>query len=221
MRKLIQQYFSSLDGVVQAPGGAEEDTDGGFEHGGWSIPYFDLDTMGPFVDASLDESTALLFGRKTWEGMAAAWPDRDDGSDPFASRMNSAEKYVVSSTLGDDDMTWANSYLLATGDGSDAVGLVSELKARGDGDLLMMGSSELGRALLAADLVDEMRLMIEPVVLGGGKTAFPVDGSVHHFELTESTVAETGVICCVYRAAEAPAGPVDAPTTPTPADGSE
>lgn len=217
--RLVQAYFSSLDGVVQAPGGAEEDTDGGFAHGGWSMPYFDVDVMGSFVDAGMGSSTALLFGRRTWEGMAAAWPDREDGTDPFAARMNSITKYVVSTTLTDADLHWNNSHLLSASDAEAGVEAVAKLKADSDGELSMMGSSQLGRALLAAGLVDELRLLIEPVLLGGGKSAFPDDGEIRHFELVESTVAATGVICCVYRPTDAPVMPDGFPTVPTDSEG--
>lgn len=212
--RLVQSYFSSLDGVVQAPGGPEEDTDGGFSHGGWSMPYFDPEVMGGFIGESMGTADALLFGRRTWEVMAAAWPERDDGSDPFATHMNTITKYVVSTTLADDDMGWNNSHLLSADDSTAGVAAVKKLKQSGDGELSMMGSSELGRSLLAAGLVDELRLLIEPVILGGGKSAFPDDGGIRHFELVESTVASTGVICCTYRPTEAPAMPTEFPKMP-------
>ncbi len=93
--RVVVNEFMSLDGVVQAPGGAEEDTDGGFAHGGWSMPYFDPEVMGGFIDESLGRAEALLFGRRTWQVMASAWPDR--GGDPFADRMNEIPKYVAAS----------------------------------------------------------------------------------------------------------------------------
>lgn len=202
--RIVLSDFISLDGVVQAPGGADEDTDDGFAHGGWSMPYFDPATMGPFIDEAMQETTALLFGRRTWQTMAAAWPDRDDGSDPFASHMNSITKYVVSSTLSDDDLTWNNSILIS---GDDPVATVGELKQTGDGVLAMMGSSELGRTLVAAGLVDEYRLMIEPVLLGGGKSAFPTDGERRPLELVSTTTSDTGVLLCVYRPGNTPPMP--------------
>ncbi len=110
--RIVLSDFISLDGVMQAPGGAEEDIDGGFAHGGWSMPYFDPESMGGFIDEAMGTTEALLFGRRTWQTMAAAWPDRDDGTDPFATHMNTITKYVVSTTLTDSDMTWANSILL-------------------------------------------------------------------------------------------------------------
>src|SRR4051794_8212251 len=121
---LILSDFISLDGVVQAPGGPEEDTAGGFAHGGWSHPYFDVEIMGPAIDEVLQRCEALLFGRRTWEGMAAAWPGR--AGDPFADRMNSITKYVATRTLTDDDLTtWSNSQVLP---GDDAIAAIRELK---------------------------------------------------------------------------------------------
>lgn len=201
---LVISQFMSLDGVVQAPGGAEEDTDGGFAHGGWSMPYFDPEVMGGFMDEVMSETEALLFGRRTWETMAAAWPDRDDGSDPFAKRMNTIDKYVVSSTLTQDDLHWNNSTLLS---GDDAVAAVTELKKQHDGVLAMMGSSQLSRTLIAAGLVDEYRLLLEPVLLGGGKTVFPTDGEKRPLELVRTVTAGSGVLCCVYRPGETPPMP--------------
>src|SRR5215217_7921091 len=106
MRVVVNQ-FMSLDGVCQAPGGPEEDTDGGFDHGGWSMPYFDPEVVGASIDAAMQRVDALVFGRRTWQVMAAAWPDR--GGDPFADTMNSIRKYVASRSLTQDDLTWGNS----------------------------------------------------------------------------------------------------------------
>ena len=202
--RVVLSDFMSLDGVVQAPGGAEEDTDHGFAHGGWSMPYFDPASMGAFIDEATQTTEALLFGRRTWQAMAEAWPDRDDGSDPFASHMNSITKYVVSSTLTDDDLTWSNSVLIP---GDDPVAAVTELKARDGGDLSVMGSTQLARTLVAAGLVDEYRLMIEPVLLGGGKGVFPADGERRPLELVSTSTSSTGVLLCVYRPGETPPTP--------------
>jgi dihydrofolate reductase len=203
MRIVISQ-FMSLDGVVQAPGGADEDRDGGFAHGGWSMPYFDPEVMGGFIDDAMQQTEALLFGRRTWQTMAAAWPDRDDGTDPFATRMNTIVKFVVSSTLSQDDLHWDNSTLLP---GEDAVAAVAGLRDRPGGVLGMMGSSQLSRTLIAAGLVDEYRLLIEPVLLGGGKSVFPGDGEKRPLELVQTTTAASGVLCCVYRPAATPPMP--------------
>src|SRR5262245_5659004 len=170
--RIVVTEFISLDGVVQAPGGPEEDTDGGFAHGGWSHPYFDPEVMGGAFDAALSGGAALLFGRRTWQTMAAAWPER--AGDPFADRMNAIPKYVVTSTLADDALTWNNT-TRSPGDGATA--RIRALRDREGGDLLIMGSPTLVRSLLREGLVDELRLMIEPVLLGGGKTIFPAEGT--------------------------------------------
>jgi dihydrofolate reductase len=186
----------SLDGVVQAPGGPEEDTEGGFPHGGWSMPYFDVEAMGSAIDAVMERTDALLFGRRTWERMAAAWPER--AGDPFADRMNAIPKYVASRTLTDDDLTWTNSTLLP---GDDALGAIRELRARQGGGIQVWGSASLAAQLLEHDLVDELQLMIEPILLGGGKRIFPEDGHARPLELVSVTPAATGVLICAYRPA--------------------
>ncbi len=192
---LILSDFISLDGVIQAPGGAEEDTEGGFRHGGWSMPYFDEVAMGGAIDEVMNQTEALLFGRRTWDGMASAWPER--AGDPFADRMNEIPKYVASRTLSQSDLTWTNSTLL-TGDVMDSV---RELRAREGGAIQVMGSASLARQLVEADLVDEYRLMLEPILLGGGKTIFPADGRARPLELMSVTQAKTGVLICAYRPA--------------------
>src|SRR5919112_1124438 len=112
--QIILTDFMSLDGVVQAPGGPEEDTEGGFAHGGWSHPYFDEQAMGAAIGGAMQTTEGLLFGRRTWQGMAAAWPDR--AGDPFADKMNAIPKYVASRTLNQDDLTWSRSTLLPADD---------------------------------------------------------------------------------------------------------
>jgi dihydrofolate reductase len=195
--RLILSDFISLDGVVQAPGSKDEDRDGGFGHGGWSMPYFDVETMGPVIDGLMQDTEALLFGRRTWEGMARAWPER--AGDPFADRMNAIRKHVVSRTLSAEEAAsrWSNTTLL---DGEDAIEAIRSLRAGGgDGVLQVMGSASLARQLVAAELVDEYRLMLEPVLLGGGKTIFPSDGNARALELVSLAQAETGVLICTYR----------------------
>lgn len=194
--RIVLSDFISLDGVVQAPGGSGEDTDDGFAHGGWSMPYFDPETMGGAIGEAMADTEALLFGRRTWQTMAAAWPDRDDGSDPFATRMNEFPKYVVTSTLTDDDLSWNNSTIIP---GEDAVDRVTELRAEPGGSLTVMGSSQLSRTMVAADLVDEYLLMIEPVLLGGGKSVFPTDGERRPLHLVSTVQAPTGVLICTYQ----------------------
>ena len=185
--------FMSLDGVVQAPGGPKEDTDGGFAHGGWSHPFFD-ETVGGGFDDALTKADALLFGRRTWQTMAAAWPDR--AGDPFADRMNAIAKYVVSATLGDDELTWNNTTRIP---GDEAVARIRELRETDGGDLVVMGSATLARTLLSEGLIDELRLLIEPVILGGGKSIFPDDGAMHPLELVSTVTSGTGVHVSRYR----------------------
>ncbi len=192
--QIILSDFMSLDGVVQAPGGKDEDTDGDFAHGGWSHPYFDAETMGPALDEVMTTTDALLFGRRTWQGMAAAWPER--GGDPFADRMNEITKYVASRTLSQDDLTWNGSKLLAA---DDAIGAVREMRAQDGRGLQVMGSSSLAAQLVEHDLVDEYRLMVEPILLGGGKRIFPEDGTARPLDLVSTTTAATGVLICTYR----------------------
>jgi dihydrofolate reductase len=186
--------FMSVDGVVQAPGGPDEDTDGGFAHGGWSGPYFDLDVMGPAIDKGLQQADGLLFGRRTWEGMAAAWPGR--AGDPFADRMNALPKWVASRTLSQQDLeTWNASTLLE----GDAIEAIRGLRARDGGPIHAWGSPSLSRQLIQHDLVDEYRIFLEPLLLGGGKRIFPDDGEKRPLELVSAETAGTGVVMCTYR----------------------
>jgi len=191
--RVVVNEFMSLDGVVQAPGGPEEDTDGGFTHGGWSMRYFDPEVMGPAVSEGMRTAEALLFGRRTWQGMAAAWPQR--AGDPYADQMNAIKKYVASRTLTQDDLTWNTSLL----SGDDAVGDVAALRAQDGGDLLMWGSASFVTSLLAAGVVDQLNLMIEPILLGGGKRIFPEDGTARPMQLVNCVTASTGVQVCTYQ----------------------
>jgi dihydrofolate reductase len=192
--RIIISDFISLDGVVQAPGQRGEDPDGGFEHGGWSMPFFDPEAMGPVLGEVMQSTEALLFGRRTWRVMADAWPGR--AGDAFADRMNEIPKYVASRTLTPDDLDWSNSTLLPA---DDAVGAVRELRARDGGGIQVMGSASLATQLIANDLVDEYRLMIEPIVLGGGKRLFPDDGRARTLELVSTSTSKTGVLICNFR----------------------
>jgi dihydrofolate reductase len=190
--RIVVYEFMSLDGVVQAPGGPDEDTDGGFANGGWSHPYFDVEVMGPMIAGSMEHADALLFGRRTWTVMAAAWPGR--AGDPYADAMNAIGKYVVSRTLTDDELTW-NTQLLRDLDG------VRALRERDGRDVIVWGSANLVTQLVAEGLVDELNLMVEPVLLGGGKSIFPADGGKRPLELVESVTTGTGVLVAKYRAA--------------------
>lgn len=199
--RIILSDFISLDGVAQAPGGKEEDTDGDFRHGGWSMPYFDPESMAPVIDSVMADTEALLFGRRTWEIMAGAWPER--AGDPFADQMNAIPKYVASRTLSAEEASskWNNTTLLG-GDDGDAIEAIRSLRSSGgDSGMQVMGSSSLAQQLVANDLVDEYRLMLEPILLGGGKTIFPTDGQARPLELVSVTQAATGVLICAYRPA--------------------
>ena len=191
--RIVINEFISLDGVVQAPGGAEEDTDGGFRHGGWSMPYFDPEVMGGVFDKGVETTDAIMQGRRTFQVMATAWPER--AGDPFADWINQVPKYVVSATLADDDITWQPATIIRP---DDLVAEVSALRDRDGGDLSIMGSSMLVRALLEADLVDDLNLMIEPIVLGGGKSIWPNDGAARGLELADVQTTKTGVQVCQY-----------------------
>jgi dihydrofolate reductase len=198
--RIIISDFMSLDGVVQAPGGKDEDTDGGFQHGGWSAPFFDPDSMGAAIGEVMDRTEALLFGRRTWDVMASAWPGR--AGDPYADQMNAIPKYVVSRTLSAEEASsrWNNTTLL---DGGDAIAAIRSLRASGgEGGLQVWGSASLARQLVEHGLVDEYQLMLEPIVLGGGKTVFPSDGRARQLELVSVTQAPTGVLICSYRPSE-------------------
>jgi len=188
MGKIVVTEFVSLDGVVEDPGGAEE-----FKYGGWSFE-FDRGSEGDAF--KLDEtraSAALLLGRVTYEGFAAAWPERDG---EFADKFNSMPKYVVSSTL--EQPEWTNSTVV---NGDDLVDAVSKLKQEVDGDVVVHGSAQLVQALLEHDLVDELRLMVFPVVLGTGKRLFGDPGDKKTLRLVDSNVVGDGVVILTYSAA--------------------
>jgi dihydrofolate reductase len=198
--RIILSDFISLDGVSQGPGGPDEDTDGGFRHGGWSGPFFDPESMGATIGEVMDRTDALLFGRRTWDGMAAAWPER--AGDPYADQMNAIPKYVASRTLSAEEASsrWNNTTLL--GGGGEALDAIRALRADGgDGGLQVWGSTALASQLVANDLVDEYQLMLEPILLGGGKRIFPTDGRARTLELVSVQQAPTGVLICAYRPA--------------------
>lgn len=194
--KVVASEFISLDGVVQAPGGAEEDTSGGFHHGGWSAPFFDPEVMGRVISEFAERSEALLQGRLTYQVSASAWPRRS--GDSFSDWINGTEKYVVSDTLAETDLSWGPATIVR---GRDLLEHVSALRAQDGGDIYVYGSLTVVRSLLAAGLVDELVLFIEPITLGGGKTLFPNDGEARRFELVSAETAATGVQVCRYRPA--------------------
>ena len=192
MKTLITEFIS-LDGVVQAPGGPTEDTDGGFTHGGWSMKYFDPVVMGGMFAELAEQSDALMQGRRTYQVSAGAWPDRS--GDPYSDWINSVQKYVVSNTLSDEELTWGPATIIH---GDDFVKTVSDLRAQPGGYIYVYGSAMMVQSLLAADLVDELLLTIEPIILGGGKTIFPANGKALPFELVSTEKASTGAQVCRY-----------------------
>ena len=192
--RVVVGEFMSLDGVVQAPGGPAEDTSGGFRHGGWSIPFFDPAVMGAVISELAERNGVLLQGRRTYQVSAAAWPERS--GDPFTDWINRAQKYVVSDTLTDSDLTWKPATIIR---GADLVDSVAGLRDQSGGDIYVYGSVSVVRSLLTAGLVDELVLMIEPITLGGGKTLFPTDGEARRFDLISAQTAATGVQVCRYQ----------------------
>jgi dihydrofolate reductase len=193
--RVVAMEFMSLDGVVQAPGGPTEDTSGGFRHGGWSFKFFDPEVMGAVVEEIGQQSEVLLQGRRTYQVSAEAWPSRS--GDTFTDWITRAQKYVVSDTLTDADVTAWNPTTIIRG--ADLEKEVSALRDRPGGDVYIYGSLTLVRTLLAARLLDELVLMIEPITLGGGKTLFPTDGEAREYELVSAQTAKTGVQVCRYR----------------------
>ncbi|MDP8960345.1 MAG: dihydrofolate reductase family protein [Actinomycetota bacterium] len=193
MRVLVSEFIS-LDGVVQAPGGKDEDASGGFRHGGWSFEFFDPEVMGAVINEYAERSEVLLQGRRTYQVAAAAWPERS--GDPFSDWINNAQKYVVSDTLSETDLTWTPTTIIRA---KELVEKVSALRDQPGGDIYVYGSVSLVRALMTEGLIDELVLMIEPITLGGGKTLFPDDGEARKFELISAQTAKTGVQICRYR----------------------
>jgi dihydrofolate reductase len=194
--RVVVSEFCSLDGVLQAPGGADEDTSGGFAHGGWWHPYFDPEVMGPVIGGFADRCEALLQGARTYRVSSAAWPER--GGDPFADWINATQKYVVSDSLTEADITWNPTTIIRV---ADLAKEVAKLREQPGGDIYVYGSLTLVRALLAEQLVDELILMTAPVILGGGKRLFAEDGRKQAFELVSAETAKTGALVCTYRAA--------------------
>ena len=203
MRKLVTAAFVSLDGIMQAPGGPEEDPSGGFRYGGWTVPYWDA-AFGRGTAENFGRPFDLVLGRKTYDMWAAYWPhvDIDPSSNTFAAGMaeiantfNTATKYVASRSRL--TLAWQNSQWL----GSDAAAALRDLK-RGEGpDLLTQGSSDFVQTLLAADLIDELRLLIYPVALGTGKRLFGAGTRPGAFRLTRSVASSSGVIVASYERA--------------------
>jgi dihydrofolate reductase len=189
MRKLIVSEFTTLDGVMQAPGGKDEDRDGGFEHGGWTIPYWH-DSIGETFMALMKDVDAFLLGRRTYEVHAGAFEPMPPG-DPFGDLMNPPKKYVVSKTL--ERPLWRNTTILR----GDVIESVRALKAEPGGNILTDGSSQLVHALVAAGLVDELHLLVYPISLGTGKRVLP-DGVHATFRLVSSKPYPSGVVGLHY-----------------------
>jgi dihydrofolate reductase len=190
--KIIADEWMSLDGIVQSPSGPDEDPSGGFPHGGWHVPYFDAAAQNWVVDG-VTAADAYLLGRGTYEIFAAHWPKAGADEQTLAGPLNSKPKYVASTTLS-APLDWANSSLLS----GDVPAAVAELARRGDGELHVIGSPKLVQTLIAAGLVDELRLMIDPVLLGTGKRLFPVDGGLRAWRLAGSVPTSTGALLVRY-----------------------
>lgn len=193
MRNVIVNESLSLDGVAQAPGLPDEDRSGGFAHGGWHMPYSEDDRARRWVLESIVGAGGFLLGRRTYEIFAAYWPNASDEEQVIAEPLNSKPKHVVSTTLA-EPLDWQNSTLLK----GDLAAAVATLKQEDGGDLHVIGSTELVRTLIEHDLVDEFRLMLDPVLLGGGKRIFRDDGSLRALQLVDSQVASTGAILATY-----------------------
>lgn len=197
MGKLTVTGFVTLDGVHQAPGGPQEDPSGGFEQGGWSVPYGDED-FGRFITEVFDRSGAFLLGRRTYEIFAAYWPKVTDPADPVASRLNCLPKYVASHSLGEP--SWANTTVLR----GDLAKEVTAAKERTEGELQVHGSGALVRSLLALDLVDTLHLLIFPVVLGNGRRLFAGGAVPTAFRHTGARTTGAGVAIHSYDVAGRP-----------------
>jgi dihydrofolate reductase len=191
MRKLVVAEGLTLDGVMQAPGDPDEDRSGGFDHGGWQLPYFD-EVAGEAVGKSMAETGAFLFGRRTYEIMAAHWPNVPEG-DMFADVLNGMPKYVASTTL-QEPLAWANSNLL----GEDVPTAIRKLKEEAGGNIVVLGSGNLVQTLIEHDLVDEYALMIHPLVLGTGRKLFEEGLHKVSLRLVGSMTTTTGVVFASY-----------------------
>ncbi|WP_043204352.1 dihydrofolate reductase family protein [Pseudomonas putida] len=205
MRKLIVAAFISLDGVMQAPGGPQEDTSGGFAYGGWIVPYAE-EVFGQAMQALFSQPFELLLGRRTYDIFAGYWPKIKDNSQDFsiANLFNSVPKHVATHTPA--TLAWHNSHAL----GTDIAAAVRSLKQRDGATLLTQGSAELVQQLLAADLVDELQLLIHPLLLGHGKRLFGHDAAAAAFTLQHSVVSPKGVVIARYvRAGQVQTGSFD------------
>jgi dihydrofolate reductase len=192
--KLTVHTFLTLDGVMQGPGGRDEDPSNGFEHGGWLVPHVD-DDFGRIVNGWFSQADEILLGRSTYDMMRAFWTEVDDPADPVATALNGLPKHVVTTTL--TDPTWRNSTVISGG----VVASVTALKQRPGRELQVHGSWQLVRTLHDARLVDEYRQLVFPVVLGSGKRLFPDGAATTGFKLVDSDVTSKGVTHQVLRPA--------------------
>jgi dihydrofolate reductase len=199
MSKIVVFELVTLDGVMQAPGRADEDRRGGFEHGGWATPYADP-VMGKAAGESMAATGAMLFGRRTYEDFYSVWPKQTDGN-PFTEVLNNTPKYVASTTLK-EPLPWVNSTLLM-GDAKDAVARLREKPGK---NIVVLGSGELVRTLLHHNLVDELVLQIHPLVLGSGHRLFADKGSGAALRLVATKTTTTGVVIATYAPEKASAG---------------
>ncbi len=197
MGKLTITTFLTLDGVMQAPGGRQEDPSGGFTHGGWLVPYADAD-LGRFMAEVFDEADAFLLGRTTYQIFAEYWPKVTDPKDPVASRLNALPKHVASKTL--ESVEWNNSTLTR-----DVVGEAPRLKAQYKRELQVHGSAGLAQTLIANNLIDKYRLLIYPVMLGTGKRLFASGTIPSALKLLDSRTTSAVVVILTYEPAGAPA----------------
>lgn len=194
MSKIVVNISLTLDGVMQAPGRADEDLRGGFKYGGWALPYFDP-VMGSAAAEGMAKMAALLFGRRTYEDFYTVWPNRTDN--PFTEVLNHSQKYVASTTLK-EPLAWVNSTLLK----GDASATVATLKGQLDKDLVVLGSGELVQSLMRHNLIDEYVLSIHPLVLGSGQHLFRDGGLFTALQLVDIKTTTTGVVMATYRPAE-------------------
>jgi dihydrofolate reductase len=193
MRKLIVNEFLTLDGVMQAPGGQDEDRRGGFAHGGWQQPYFD-DVFADAVTTGMNEAGGFVLGRRTWEIFAGYWPTAPAEERGVADPLNTLPKYIASRTLR-EPLGWSNSMLIA----GDITEGVRRLKEESGKDLHVFGSGDLVQTMIRDDLIDEYRLMIHPVVLGSGARLFRDGNPRRPLDLVETTTSTTGVLITTYR----------------------
>jgi dihydrofolate reductase len=203
MRRISVSNSVTLDGVMQAPAAPDEDRRDGFEHGGWALPYFDP-VMVESAGVEMGRESNILLGRRTYEHFARVWPHMPDDN-PFTKTINNARKLVVSNSLS-EPLAWNNSSLLR-GDATDSV---RALKAEEGPDVVILGSGELIRSLIAHDLIDEFRLLIHPLVLGSGRRMFDDGLPLTRFTLADSTPTTTGVIIARYRLTHEPPTPAGA-----------